>query len=232
MSTICHTHLAAYNNKSTDQRREISNADREEEAVKNDSIISYETIKYSFLFGFLHPLVRNSLVDACPDHMCQRGGTYLLRLWNIANIPTFQTIHSSAPADTDSIGVSDLGAGSLIRSSDLVPWLHDVVKQLQALSLANDEERPAVGNPMFNWKDKGKYTFEASTHDDRKKRKEEQSYPATYNNFTDPLPAVAVASLYLTTRHWPVQAETAPPRCSSDYQRLPKAVVSPMEADG
>ncbi|KAI0480328.1 hypothetical protein GGR56DRAFT_266345 [Xylariaceae sp. FL0804] len=29
-----------------DQRRDMSNADREEEAVKNDSIISYETVKY------------------------------------------------------------------------------------------------------------------------------------------------------------------------------------------
>ncbi|KAH9906250.1 hypothetical protein F4778DRAFT_725128 [Xylariomycetidae sp. FL2044] len=32
--------------KTADQRREMSNADREEEAVKNDSIISYETVKY------------------------------------------------------------------------------------------------------------------------------------------------------------------------------------------
>jgi ABC-type transport system involved in Fe-S cluster assembly fused permease/ATPase subunit len=29
-----------------DQRREMTNADREEEAVKNDSISSYETVKY------------------------------------------------------------------------------------------------------------------------------------------------------------------------------------------
>ncbi|KAI0180278.1 hypothetical protein GGR52DRAFT_569026 [Hypoxylon sp. FL1284] len=32
--------------KTADQRRAMSNADREEEAVKNDSIISYETVKY------------------------------------------------------------------------------------------------------------------------------------------------------------------------------------------
>lgn len=32
--------------KTADQRRLMSNADREEEAVKNDSIISYETVKY------------------------------------------------------------------------------------------------------------------------------------------------------------------------------------------
>ncbi|KAI1335560.1 hypothetical protein F5Y15DRAFT_397732 [Xylariaceae sp. FL0016] len=32
--------------KTADQRRDMSNADREEEAVKNDSIISYETVKY------------------------------------------------------------------------------------------------------------------------------------------------------------------------------------------
>ncbi|KAI0879729.1 hypothetical protein GGS24DRAFT_10279 [Hypoxylon argillaceum] len=32
--------------KTADQRRAMSNADREEEAIKNDSIISYETVKY------------------------------------------------------------------------------------------------------------------------------------------------------------------------------------------
>ncbi len=30
----------------SDLRRDMVNADREEEAVKNDSIVSYETVKY------------------------------------------------------------------------------------------------------------------------------------------------------------------------------------------
>ncbi|KAI0021988.1 hypothetical protein F4780DRAFT_769911 [Xylariomycetidae sp. FL0641] len=38
--------------RTADQRRAMSNADREEEAVKNDSIISYETVKYFNAEGF------------------------------------------------------------------------------------------------------------------------------------------------------------------------------------
>lgn len=46
-----------------DQRRLMSNADREEEAVKNDSIISYETVKYfnaeSFEFARYRTAIKN-----------------------------------------------------------------------------------------------------------------------------------------------------------------------------
>ncbi|ORY63517.1 uncharacterized protein BCR38DRAFT_344775 [Pseudomassariella vexata] len=46
-----------------DQRRNMSNADREEEAVKNDSIISYETVKYfnaeAFEFNRYRGAIRN-----------------------------------------------------------------------------------------------------------------------------------------------------------------------------
>ncbi|KAI5864620.1 hypothetical protein GGS23DRAFT_595339 [Durotheca rogersii] len=49
--------------KTADQRRAMSNADREEEAVKNDSIISYETVKYfnaeTFEFNRYREAIRN-----------------------------------------------------------------------------------------------------------------------------------------------------------------------------
>ncbi|KAI1133000.1 ABC transporter-like protein [Nemania abortiva] len=47
--------------KTADQRRAMSNADREEEAVKNDSIISYETVKYFNAEEFEFKRYRNAI---------------------------------------------------------------------------------------------------------------------------------------------------------------------------
>ncbi|KAJ2981470.1 hypothetical protein NUW58_g6680 [Xylaria curta] len=47
--------------KTADQRRAMSNADREEEAVKNDSIISYETVKYFNAEEFEFRRYRNAI---------------------------------------------------------------------------------------------------------------------------------------------------------------------------
>ncbi|KAK3377671.1 hypothetical protein B0H63DRAFT_547232 [Podospora didyma] len=45
-----------------DQRRDMVNADREEEAVKNDSIISYETVKYFNAEKFEFTRYRNAII--------------------------------------------------------------------------------------------------------------------------------------------------------------------------
>ncbi|KAI1116159.1 hypothetical protein F5Y14DRAFT_88125 [Nemania sp. NC0429] len=47
--------------QTADQRRAMSNADREEEAVKNDSIISYETVKYFNAEAFEFKRYRNAI---------------------------------------------------------------------------------------------------------------------------------------------------------------------------
>ncbi|KAI1310907.1 ABC transporter-like protein [Xylaria venustula] len=47
--------------KTADQRRAMSNADREEEAVKNDSIVSYETVKYFNAEEFEFKRYRNAI---------------------------------------------------------------------------------------------------------------------------------------------------------------------------
>ncbi|KAI1085685.1 hypothetical protein F5B20DRAFT_12784 [Whalleya microplaca] len=74
--------------KTADQRRAMSNADREEEAVKNDSIISYETVKYfnaeDFEFNRYREAIQNFQV-------AEAKVTWSISLMNIVQSLVFMT---------------------------------------------------------------------------------------------------------------------------------------------
>ncbi|KAI1331158.1 hypothetical protein F5Y16DRAFT_395592 [Xylariaceae sp. FL0255] len=74
--------------KTADQRRAMSNADREEEAVKNDSIISYETVKYFNAEEFEFQRYRNAIKNF---QAAEAEVTWSISLMNMYQSMVFMT---------------------------------------------------------------------------------------------------------------------------------------------
>jgi ATP-binding cassette, subfamily B, vacuolar membrane transporter HMT1/ACLQ len=65
----------------SDEKRKMTNADREEEAVKNDSIISYETVKYFNAEDYEFQRYRNAIKVYQDAEAKVLWGTHLMVIW-------------------------------------------------------------------------------------------------------------------------------------------------------